>query len=70
MTLDACRKDFSALIDRIEMEKQLELCPELRSEQLSHSVLKLGLTRSVCVQASGSGMGGSQNLSLPKASQL
>lgn len=30
MTLDACRRDFSALIHRIEMEKELETCPEQR----------------------------------------
>ena len=30
MTLDACRKDFSALIERIEMERRLERFPENR----------------------------------------
>ena len=30
MTLDACRKDFAALIERIEMERKLALCPESR----------------------------------------
>ena len=30
MTLDACHKDFSALIERIEMERRLETCPEHR----------------------------------------
>ena len=30
MTLDACHKDFSALIERIELERRLETCPEYR----------------------------------------
>ena len=30
MTLDACRRDFAALIHRIEMERELESCPDLR----------------------------------------
>ena len=32
MTLDACHRDFSALIHRIEMERELETCPQQRSE--------------------------------------
>lgn len=32
MTLDACHRDFLALIHRIELERQLEKYPHQRSE--------------------------------------
>ena len=37
MTLNACHRDFSALIDRIEMERKLESCPQSRSVTAPYS---------------------------------
>ena len=59
MTLNLCHRDFAALIHRIEMERELEKCPQRRSVWAAPI---FHLTVCVCVQTTWCGVGGPQNI--------